>query len=319
MSRFKVTTIGEGQLRLSVPAGNRLEMVDQFDVHIAGAEANVTGLLSRLGWSCGWVSSLPDTPLSKRIINEYHFSGLDYSAVKWTKNDRLALYFVEYAAPPRSTQVYYDRSHTAFTKMKAADINWDYLLDTQLLHLTGITPPLSPSLTEIVEEAVKRAKKKGIAVSFDMNYRSRLWSPNEAKKILTPLVQNIDLLFCSRTDAKIIFNIDGTKEEVVARLQELTHAKQIVTTLHREGVIGRDGKKNYYQPACEVEILDRIGAGDALVAGVIHGWLQDNFVKGLKYGVTTAALALSQLGDQVITTRKELESLLESDKIDITR
>ena len=111
MSRFDVTTFGEGQLRFSVPAGHRLERANQLDVHAVCTCANVTGLLARLGWSCGWISSLPTTPLGQRVANEFRLAGLDLSAVVWTDKYRLATYYVEYAVPPRSTQVYYDRSN----------------------------------------------------------------------------------------------------------------------------------------------------------------------------------------------------------------
>ncbi|MEO0561285.1 MAG: PfkB family carbohydrate kinase, partial [Chloroflexota bacterium] len=109
MTRFDVTTIGEGQLRYSVPSGTYMEAAQQFDVRVTGTEANVTSLLSRLGWHCGWVSCLPRNPLGRRVANEYGLSGLDMSAVVWSDEHRLATYYVEYAKPPRSNQVYYDR------------------------------------------------------------------------------------------------------------------------------------------------------------------------------------------------------------------
>ncbi len=118
MARFDVTTIGEGQLRYSVPAGVRLEQATQLDVNVTGTEANVTGLLSRLGWRCGWVSSLPDTPLGRRVYNEYKLAGIDLGAVRWCDRHRLATYYVEFAQPPRSSQVFYDRTDTCFVNMQ---------------------------------------------------------------------------------------------------------------------------------------------------------------------------------------------------------
>jgi 2-dehydro-3-deoxygluconokinase len=191
--RFDVTTIGEGQLRYSVPAGKRLELATHFDIQVAGTEANVTGLLSRLGWSCGWVSSLPNTPLGYRVKNELTLSGLDLSAVKWSSEHRLATYYVEYAVPPRSTQVYYDRANTCFTNMTIADVDWKYLLDTRLLHISGLTLPLSQSVHDLLIEAVRRAKEAGVKVSFDMNYRTRLWSTEKAVETVKPLLQMVDV------------------------------------------------------------------------------------------------------------------------------
>jgi 2-dehydro-3-deoxygluconokinase len=317
--RFDVTTIGEGQLRYSVPAGNRLEQVTQLNVNVAGTEANVTGLLARLGWNCGWVSSLPNSPLGRRVKNEYRLAGLDLAAVVWSETGRVATYYVEYAAPPRSTQVLYDRKDSCFARMTIDQIDWDYLLDTRLLHLSGITVPLSPSLTEIVLEATRRAKARGVPVSFDMNYRQLLWTPQQAAEIVAPIFKNVDLLFCGRSDARRMFGFDGSPEEIVGKLAELTGAGYIITSLSHEGLIGWDGERFYRQPAREVHIIDRIGAGDAMVGGVLHGWLQGDFARGLRYGVLTAALCLSQWGDQLVTNAAELEGLLAANGTDISR
>ena len=184
---------------------------------------------------------------------------------------------------------------------------------------SGLTVPLSGSIQEIILEAVKRAKAKDIRLSFDMNYRQRLWPPATAADTVRPIIREVDLLFCSRGDAIKIFDCFGSPEEIVQQLGQLTNANYIVTSLSGEGLIGWDRQQFYRQPARQVEIIDRIGAGDAMVAGVLHGWLQGDFAKGLRYGALTAALALSQWGDQVVTNRVELEALLTGDSVDISR
>lgn len=312
MSRFDVATIGEGQLRYSVPAGTRLENVTRFDVYACGSEANVVSLLSRLGWHCGWVSSLPKTPLGRRVANEFKLSGLDLSAVVWSENGRLATYYVEYAAPPLSSQVYYDRANTCFTNLKENEIDWNYLTDARVLHLSGLTVPLSAQLRAIVPEAIRRAKSKGILVSFDVNYRHRLWSPEQAREALLPLLRDVDILFCSRKDARTVLGIECEPKETALRLGEITRAQFLVTSLSHEGLIGWNRTDFFEQPACGVQIVDRVGAGDAMIAGVLHGILLGHFAKGIRYGALTAALALSQYGDLVITTREELDELLNS-------
>jgi 2-dehydro-3-deoxygluconokinase len=319
MPRFDVTTFGEGQLRYCVPAGKRLEQATQFEVFVTGTEANVTSLLSRLGWRCGWLTGLPNNPLGRRVVNEYKLSGLDVSAVVWFPAGKLATYYVEYAHPPRSTQVYFDRANTCFTSLTTNQIDWDYLLDTNLLHLSGLTVPLSPTVRDIIIEAVQWAKAKGIRISFDMNYRQRVWSVEEAAATVKPIIKEVDLLFCGRGDAQRVFGCSGSPQEIVQQLAELTNAGHIVTSLSGEGLIGWDRQQFYHQPAREVVLVDRIGAGDAMVGGVLHGWLQGDFVKGLRYGALTAALALSQWGDPVMTSPAELETLLTSSPTDITR
>jgi 2-dehydro-3-deoxygluconokinase len=231
----------------------------------------------------------------------------------------MGTYFVEFAVPPRATQVIYDRANSCVTQLRPAQIPWDYLLDTRLLHLTGITPPLSAGCQAIVAKAISRARQAGVAISFDVNYRRKLWPPETAAAALLPLMQGVDLLLCSRRDACALFGCDPAPEAIVAQLAAQTNAGCLVVTLAEEGVIGWDGRQLYRQPARPVQIIDRIGAGDALAAGVLHGWLDGDFAAGLAYGVTLAALALAQHGDMLITTPQEVASLLAQSAGDVIR
>lgn len=319
---FDVTTIGEGSLRMSVPAGRRLQTAAGLDIGISGAEANVAGALSRLGWRCGWVSRLPRSPLAERVLNEFRQAGIDLSALSWAEKGRLATLFVEYAAAPRSSQVIFDREHSAFSQIASEQVDWTYVMNTRLLHVTGITASLSPSCQAIVAEAVDRAKRNEVAVSFDVNYRAHLWSAETARETLLPLIRQADLLFCSQNDAKRVFACTGSPEDIMEQMHRLSGAKRIVMSMGGAGVAGRDGGGQIIrEPALPVTIIDRIGAGDGLAAGVIHGVLQGDFAKGLKYGAAMAALALSQFGEMALTTREELEGLLsrENDGTDIQR
>lgn len=310
MSRFDVTSFGEALLRLSVPVGQRLEAADRLDLHPAGAESNVLAALARLGRRCGWASALPETPLGRLVANALRQAGVDLTGVIWQAEGRVGSYYVEFAVPPRSVQVYYDRAHSCVTTLSPAQIDWERLLDTRLLHLTGITPPLAPGCAAIVGEAIARARQRGVAVSFDVNYRSKLWAPDEAAATLRPLLQGVDLLLCSLRDAQTLFGCAGEPPVVVARLAEMTQARQVVVTLAEAGVIGWDGATTHTAPARPVQIVDRIGAGDALAAGVLHGWLDGDLAAGLRLGTLLAALALSQHGDMLVTTPAEVAALL---------
>src|SRR5699024_3425179 len=284
-------------------------------------EANVVGGLSRLGWNTGWVSALPETPLGKRIRNEYRSHGTNVDGIFWSQDHRVATLFVEYAKEPRSTKVLFDRENTSFTNIKTEQVDWDYLLDTKIIHLTGITVPLSNNTLQISNEAIKKARENKIKISFDVNYRSNLWSSVEkAHDTLLPLIQDVELLFCSRRDAEKLFNCSGTDEEKIKGLKKLTNAKKVIMSRGDEGVLGLEEGILYSEPARDVVIIDRIGAGDGLAAGVLHGWLEDDFEKGLKYGMVTAALALSQYGEIVNTNLKELNQLLNEENMkDIIR
>jgi len=319
MPRFDVTTIGEGQLRYSVPAGVRLAEVDRLDVHVTGTELNVVCLLSRLGWRTGWTSGLPDSPLGQRVMRALQLAGVDGTAVSHSPNQRLATYYVEFAHPPRSSQVYYDRANTAFTNLTSADIDWNYLLDTRLLHISGLTVPLSDTVQTILREALERAKVNNIPVSFDMNYRSRLWTPEAAAVGARPFVEACDMLFFPIRDAKTMFGFAGSDEEVIAQLGDMGAARYITVSRGANGLLGWDRHQFYAVPARETVVLDRIGAGDSMVAGVLHGYLQGDFAKGLRYGVLTAALALSYYGDQIVVSAPELEQLLDEAGGDIVR
>ena len=319
INRFDLTTIGEGSIRLSVPAGYRLNSAKSFDIGIAGAEANVAGGLARLGWNSGWISSLPKTPVGERIRNEYYDNGINVEKIHWSDTGRVATSYVEYAVPPRSSKVIYDRKNSCFANMEVADVDWDYFLNTRLIHLTGISIPLSKNTRMMIETAAKKAKEKEIPISFDVNYRSNLWTAEEAFKDIAPIVQGIELLFCSKADAIKVFHCSGSDEEIIYQLKEKTLAKNIVVSLSSEGVIALHGNELHRIPVTHVTIVDRIGAGDGLATGVIHGWLQGDFVKGLQYGSVTAALALSQYGEIINTNKNELEMLLQNRGKDIIR
>lgn len=317
--RFDVTSFGESMLRLSVPVGQRLEMCHHLDVHVAGAETNTLSALARLEHACGWVGALPRNPLGRLVQSELRRAGIDLSAAVWRERGRLGTYYVEFAVPPRAIQVVYDRAGSATTELHVDQIDWTYLLDTRLIHLTGITPALSPGCAEIVAQAVARAQEAGVVVSFDVNYRSKLWTAELAREHLLPLMQGVDLLFCSDRDARTLFGCSGSPQQVVERLVAQTSARRAVVSLGERGVIGWDGDEFTRVPARPVEIVDRIGAGDALAAGVIHGLLGGDFAGGLHTGVLMAALVLSQHGDMLVTSPAEIAALLESDGAGVSR
>jgi 2-dehydro-3-deoxygluconokinase len=310
--RFDVTALGEMLVRFSVPSGKRLENASQLDVYPAGAEANVATLLARLGRRACWVGALPDNPLGRLGANALRGAGVDLTGIIWKDQGRMGTYYVEFGELPRGIQVTYDRAHSCTTQLDVDDIPWDRLLDTRLLHLTGITPALSPSCLRLVSEAIRRAKEINVPVSFDINYRQKLWKESEAAQVLRPLIQNVELLFCSQADAARLFHRTGSMHEVAEGVRELSRARFIVVTFAEQGALLWDGKGWLHEPACPTHIIDRLGAGDALAAGVLHGWLDGDLAGGLRYGVTLAALALGQDGDMVITNKAELLALSKS-------
>jgi 2-dehydro-3-deoxygluconokinase len=309
--RFDVTALGEMLVRLSVPSGRRLEQAAHFDVHPAGAEANVATLLSRLGRQTCWFGALPDNPLGRLAVSALRDAGVNTDGVAWKDQGRMGTYYVEFGEPPRGTRVTYDRAYSCTTQLQPDEINWDLLLDTRLLHLTGITPALSPSCLDIITEAAQRAKECNVPVSFDINYRQKLWSEADAAQTLLPLIHGIELLFCGQADAARLFHCKGSMQEVAHGVLELSKARHVVVTFGEQGALLWNGNEWQHEPARPTRIVDRLGAGDALAAGVMHGWLDQDLEAGLRYGVTLAALALTQYGDMVITNQSELLALCQ--------
>jgi 2-dehydro-3-deoxygluconokinase len=239
-------------------------------------------------------------------------AGVDLGGVHWCGDGRMGTYFVEFSAPPRPIQVIYDRANSCATQLTPGTVNWETLLSTRLLHLTGITPALSPSCRSIVSEAVVRARQAGVAVSFDVNYRQKLWSAQEATAALTPLLRQADLLFCGHGDAQRLFHCTGDPPSALRQLAEQTSAEVVVMSVGAAGALAWHGGQVLQVDAVPVAIVDRLGAGDALAAGVLDGWLDGDLERGLRTGVLLAGLALAQHGDMVVTTRQEVESLLSA-------
>ncbi|MDL1902029.1 sugar kinase [Anaerolineae bacterium CFX9] len=312
MTRYDITTFGEPLLRLSVPAGERLETATRLDLFVGGAEINTVCGLARLGRAAAWCGALPEGALGRRVAEHLRAAGVDTEPLIWREDGRLGTYYVEFAVPPRSTQVAYDRGGALVTELTEDDLNWDRLLDTRAVYLTGITPALSPSCRSLCAAIISRAKQEGIPICFDINYRARLWRASAARSALMPLMQGADLLFCSHRDAQTVFGLTGEPVECARQLRSQARARAVVMTLGEQGVLCLDGDTPLHQKAAPVTILDRIGAGDALAAGVIDGWLAGNMRAALQYGTVMAALALSQAGDSVITTREEVERLVEA-------
>lgn len=310
--KFDVTAIGEVMLRYSVPVGERLERAQSLLLHPGGAEANLLCALAGLGRRCAWISGLPQNPLGKLVENHLQLARVATDGIVWSAEGRVGTYYLEFATPPRTTQVYYDRADSCAARLRPEEIDWDYVLDTRLIHLTGITPALSPSCLALTEEAISRAKAAGVAVSFDINYRAKLWSEARAVEVLTPLIQEVDILSCGQGDAARLFHATGAPQEIIRKLGEISRAKTVVTSLADEGVMAWDGRNFYHAPARPVQIVDRLGAGDALAAGIIHGWLDGNLALGLEYGTALAAICLSLHGDAVITTPEEVAAVMKT-------
>jgi 2-dehydro-3-deoxygluconokinase len=271
MASVQVVTLGEAMIRLTPVDHQRLETTPLLEVHIGGAELNVAVALAQLGVPVAWVSKLPDNPLGRRIVREAQRFGVDTSRVVWTQEGRVGLYFYEKGAPPRPSVVVYDRRHSAINTLKVDELDWDFIGQAKVLHLTGITPALSDFCRHLVAGCIFRAKERRMFVSFDVNYRSRLWTPEQARATLLTLLKGVDLLICTKDDAATLFNLTMDIETIARQLQASLRIPNVAVT-HGDKAVVATPQGTFSQSGYQIEEVDRLGAGDAFAAGLIYGF-----------------------------------------------
>lgn len=317
--RFDVTSFGEPLLRLGVLVGHRLADATSLDVHVGGAELNVVSALAAFGRRCAWHGAVPDGPLGELVIRRSRAAGVEPRVVV-VPGSRLGTYYTETATPPRPSRVFYDRGHAAIRDIAVDDLDLDALLDTRMLHLTGITPALGDGCAAVVEQIVAAAVERGVPISFDVNHRALLWGPERAGEVLGPIVERATIVLCPRLDAAAVLGIDGEPDVVVDRLAERTGAAWVVVTDGSHGAVGCDARGHHHRvDAVEVEVIDRIGAGDAFAAGIVDGYLEGDLERGMRVATLASALALTQHGDALVTSATEIADLLAHTGGDIVR
>lgn len=314
-----VFTLGEAMLRLSTPVGRSMATAPSYEVHVAGAEANVASLLAQLGRSVAWTSRLTASVLGRRVLADMRAVGVDCESVSLTEHGRLGTYFVDIHPEPRPTTVVYDRADSAVCAMSVEDIEWDRIAQASVVHLTGITPALSPSLREVTEAIAASVADSETLLSFDVNYRSKLWSPNEARACLAPLLELSDVVVCGLQDANEVFGLEGSGSEVADRLEGEYSIPSVVITAGSAGAWWARGGDGGHVHAIPVRVVDRLGAGDAFTAGVLDGILDGDFIDGISRGAALAAIALTTVGDQAHVTRSEVRSLMARGGRDVDR
>jgi 2-dehydro-3-deoxygluconokinase len=306
-----VVTLGETMLRLSVGDGQSLEGAAAYQVDVAGAESSVAVDLARLEVPSGWVSRLPDNALGHKVANELRRHGVDVSGVVWAASgERQGTFFVEFAPSPRGTEVIYDRAGSAFSRIQPDEVDWPYVRAARWLHLSGITPALGPGPLATVGRAIEEALAAGLTISFDVNYRAKLWSPQQAAAGLAPFMEKAHVLACALRDAVTLFGVGEDAEQAVTALHTRFQPAITLLTLGDQGAIAFDGHL-YRQPAPPVETVDPLGTGDAFIAGFIAGYLEDSVQRGLAFGVGLAALKRTYRGDIVWCSRQELLATLD--------
>jgi len=316
---FEVFTLGETMVRFTPKGFTRLEESAELELRVGGSESNVAVALARLGMRAAWGSKLPRNPLGALTARRIHSFGVDVSHVKWVDDARMGLYFIEPGPAPRSSLVLYDRSRSAASTMTPDDFDWSVLDRSRHLHLTGITPALSPTALETVTRAVSEARARKKTVSFDVNYRARLWPAELARETLLPLLRGVDLLICTAADCLQLFGLSGTPEQFSEGMARLTGSPRIALTLGADGAILRESESFHRVAGFPVQPVDRVGAGDAFDAGLLWGFLNGDTPRGLEVGMAMAAIKHTIPGDEFISSMAEVEALLHTGHRDIQR
>ena len=318
-SAVDVVCLGETMLMFAPPRYELIEHCDIFRVYNGGAESNVAIGLERLGVHAAWISKLPKNALGRKVVHVTRAYGVDTSRVIWTETGRVGLFFVEFGAPPRPHTTLYDRAHSAFATLEVEELDWAFLSQAKLLHLTGITPALGELCRRTTIKIVERARAIGIRVSFDVNYRSLLWTPAEARAALEEILPCVNLLIATQADAALLLGEEAEPRPALQRLRERYGCDVVVLTLGSEGSMAFDGQAFYRGAAYALQEVNRLGAGDAFDAGLIYGWLRSDVQVGLDYGGAMAALKHTVPQNIPLLNKDDVEGLIRGTRVDILR
>lgn len=318
-------------LRLSTPGHARFEQSGHFNATYGGGEANVAVSLAQFGLPAAHVTRFPDNGLGKAATNLLRNFGVDTSHIIYG-GERMGLYFLETGASVRPSKIIYDRSHSAFAGLEPDMLDWDTIFEgAQWFHWTGISPAISAGAAACCKKAIEIAGKKGLKVSADVNYRKNLWQYGKsASEVMPELIAGCDLIVASSHDAKDILHIEpngsdpdpdtSVYRQIMERFPKIQH---IVTTdrgsisASHNTLSGRlfNGSKMLQSKSYDIEpIVDRIGGGDAFMAGLIYGLLKlKDEQQALEFGVAASVLKHTIEGDANLSTVKEVENLIGGD------
>ncbi|MEO1010133.1 MAG: sugar kinase [Bacteroidota bacterium] len=337
----KVVTFGEIMLRLSPPGFLRFSQTTSFDVVYGGGESNVAVSLANYGVPVDFVTRLPENDIGMCALMEMRKRGVATDKIVFG-GDRLGIYFLETGAVSRGSKVVYDRAHSAMAEIEKGMIDWDIVFEgAEWFHWTGITPAISQGAADVCLEAVKAAKKHGVTVSTDLNYRAKLWKYGiEPEAIMTELTSYCDVILGNEEDAEKHFGIKPEGLDITTQgehvkaeaflsvcqqmMERFPNAKKVITTLRGSisashntwaGVL-YDGKTMYKSPEYQItHIVDRVGGGDSFMGGLIYGLLNypEDDQNALNFAVAASCLKHTIKGDANLVTVAEVEKLMGGD------
>lgn len=332
----KILTFGEIMLRLQPPGYKRIIQTDSYEAVYGGGEANVAVSLAQFGDDVEFFTKLPVNPIADACVNTLRGRGVGTGKIV-RGGDRMGIYFCEKGFSQRASQVIYDRAHSAISEIKESDYDAAALLDgVQWLHWTGITPAISDNAAQAVADLMAEAKKRGVAVSCDLNFRKKLWSREKANAVMTRLLDGVQWLISNEEDCKDVFGIEAEGSSIVGGklsvegyagigrkvLAMFPSMKAVAFTLRESYSAGRNGwsailvtaDKVFTSKHYDIDIIDRVGGGDSFGAGLIHGlvngWSEQ---RSLEFAVAASCLKHTIEGDFNAVSEDEVLKLVGGD------
>lgn len=330
--REKIVAFGEIMLRLTPPDYTTISQARNFIANYGGGEANVLVSLSHLGHKTEFLTKLPDNQLGDSAIKHLKAHGVETeNVVRGSSN--IGMYFVETGFGGRPSKVLYNRKHSAITRIEESEIDFDAVFqDATWFHLSGITLALGDRVRKVAMKCLKYAEKYGVTVSFDFNYRSKLWTIDEARPHFKKVIPYVNVLFANHFDLNTILEIPLDDENVDIKTKKIELSKKLISNSKVEYVFGTDrvvhtAAENSLSSYCVCKngeykseepirfaIYDRIGGGDAFASGVIHGLIK-NFANpeyALKFGLANSILEHTIYGDVSTLSESEVQEFIDS-------
>jgi 2-dehydro-3-deoxygluconokinase len=331
----RVITFGEVMMRLATPGHLRFSQTNSLEMTFGGGEANVAVSLANYGIDAAFVTRLPKNDLAQTCINQLRGFGVDTRHII-RGGERVGIYFLESGASQRASTVTYDRAHSAISEIDAKEVDWSKVFaEAEWFHFTGITPALSPKAAAATLEAAKAAKRLGLTVSADLNYRKKLWTTAKAKEVMTEICQYVDVCIANEEDAEKVFGIkaSGTDVhggkidharyiEVAEKLTQQFKFKGVAITLRESFSASHNGwsglyyteGKGYFSRRYDIQIVDRVGGGDSFGGGLIYALVSKKSPQEvIEFAVAASCLKHSISGDYNLVSLKEVETLLQGD------
>ncbi|MCI8979064.1 MAG: sugar kinase [Clostridia bacterium] len=323
---YDLIGLGEVMLRLSPPDKEKISQSETFVKNAGGSELNVVSGAAMLGIRSAIITKLPENKMGHFIRNKIRYGNVsdDYIIYDHSPEKRLGIYYYESGAYPRKSSVIYDRSDSSVCSLSLSELPSDIYDKTKIFHVSSITMALSPSLKETTLELIKRFKEAGAYISFDVNYRASLWSEEEAREVVESIFPYVDFLFVSEETSRRMLQRTGTLEEIMQGYANdygctliATTRREVISPTHHNFNSKMLFKGKFYEekPYNNIEVIDRIGSGDAYLAGVLYGLVKYGTPeRAIEIGNALSAVKNTVPGDMSASSIEEIESVIKAHK-----